>query len=73
MEAAGSFGRDPQKCLQSEQARKQKKMSRTNSKAVHCVMKGYGAEHSWKPYKSGERCANMHVHEKRKSEPVRSK
>lgn len=40
MEAAGSFGRDPQKCLQSEQARKQKKWAGKTAKLCIVSWKG---------------------------------
>lgn len=40
MKAAGSFGREPQKCLQSEQARKQKKWAGQTAKLCIVLWKG---------------------------------
>lgn len=40
MKVAGSFGRDPQKCLQSEQARKQKKWAGQTAKLCIVLWKG---------------------------------
>lgn len=40
MEAAGSFGGEPQKCLQSEQARKQKKWAGQTAKLCIVLWKG---------------------------------